>query len=396
MLTSLAYIIILGLALGYLCTKLRLPALIGMLVAGICLGPYCLDLISPEILNISIEIRKIALVIILLRAGLALNINELKQVGRPALLLCFVPACVEMLGFVLLAPQLLGVSVLDAAIMGSVVAAVSPAVVVPKMLGLMDKKIGTDKGIPQMIMAGGSVDDVFVIVIFTALTTLASGGEVSASSFASIPISIILGLIVGLSSGYLMALYFRRFHLRDTIKLLIVLSISFLFLAVEGWVKDVVAFSGLLAVMSMGVSLLKFRKEVAQRLSPKLNKLWVGAEIMLFVLVGASVDISYATAAGLMPILLIFCAIACRMAGVVLSMIKTPLTRNERLFCAIAYLPKATVQAAIGGIPLAMGLPCGNIVLTVSVLAILITAPLGAFGIDISYKKLLQPSKIKK
>ncbi len=392
MLTSLAYIIILGLVLGYLCTKLRLPSLIGMLLAGICLGPYCFDLISPEILNVSIEIRKIALVIILLRAGLALNINELKQVGRPALLLCFVPASVEMLGFILLAPPLLGVSVLDAAIMGSVVAAVSPAVVVPKMLGLMEQKIGTDKGIPQMIMAGGSVDDVFVIVIFTALTTLASGGAVSASSFASIPISIVLGLSVGLASGYLMAFYFKHFHLRDTVKLLIVLSVSFVFLSVEAWIKDYVAFSGLLAVMSMGVSLLKFRKEVARRLSSKLNKLWVGAEIMLFVLVGASVDVNYTTAAGAMPIVLIFCAIAFRMIGVVLSMIKTPLTKNERLFCAIAYLPKATVQAAIGGIPLAMGLPCGNIVLTASVLSILITAPLGAFAIDWGRKKLLSPS----
>ncbi|MDR3061044.1 MAG: cation:proton antiporter [Dysgonamonadaceae bacterium] len=389
MLTSLVYIFLLGLSLGWIFNKLRLPSLLGMLITGIVLGPYVLNFLSPSLLNISVELRQVALVIILMRAGLALDIKDLKKVGRPAILMCFVPACFEIAGMILIAPPLLGISVLEAAIMGAVVAAVSPAIIVPKMLYLMENKIGTKKGIPQMIMAGGSVDDVFVIVMFGAFTTLALGGEVSADSFVQIPVSIITGLILGIATGWWLTVFFKKYHMRDSIKVLIMLSVAFLFLAVEEWLKGTIAVSGLLAVMAMGATILKFYPVLATRISPKFSKLWVAAEIILFVMVGATVDIKFAAAAGLAAVAVIFFALMFRMVGVFVCMSKTKLNMKERLFCMIAYLPKATVQAAIGSLPLAMGLPCGKIVLTVAVLAILITAPLGAFGIDITYKKLL-------
>ena len=390
MLTSLAYIFLLGLSLGYIFNKLRLPALLGMLFTGIILGPYALNLLDPSILSISADLRQLALVIILTRAGLALDLDDLKKVGRPALLMCFVPACFEIAGMVLLAPSLLGISVLEAALMGTVIAAVSPAVIVPKMLFLMENKIGTKKSIPQLIMAGASVDDVFVIVLFTAFTGLLSGGEVSSASFLQIPIAIVTGLAAGILLGLVLSIYFKRFHMRDSVKVLILLSISFLLVSMEKLLKGTLPVSGLLAVMGMSATLLKTYGLLAKRLSAKFNKLWVGAEILLFVLVGATVDIKYAVAAGFAAVLLIFGVMIFRLAGVYVSLLKTPLTKKERVFCMIAYMPKATVQAAIGSIPLALGLSCGKIVLTVAVLAILITAPLGAFGVDISYKKLLE------
>ena len=390
MLTSLAYIFLLGLSLGYIFNKLRLPALLGMLFTGIILGPYALNLLDPSILSISADLRQLALVIILTRAGLALDLDDLKKVGRPALLMCFVPACFEIAGMVLLAPSLLGISVLEAALMGTVIAAVSPAVIVPKMLFLMENKIGTKKSIPQLIMAGASVDDVFVIVLFTAFTGLLSGGEVSSASFLQIPIAIVTGLAAGILLGLVLSIYFKRFHMRDSVKVLILLSISFLIVAMEKLLKGTLPVSGLLAVMGMSATLLKTYGLLAKRLSAKFNKLWVGAEILLFVLVGATVDIKYAVAAGFAAVLLIFGVMIFRLSGVYVSLLKTPLTKKERVFCMIAYMPKATVQAAIGSIPLALGLSCGKIVLTVAVLAILITAPLGAFGVDISYKKLLE------
>lgn len=390
MLTSLAYIFLLGLSLGYIFNKLRLPALLGMLFTGIILGPYALNLLDPSILSISADLRQLALVIILTRAGLALDLDDLKKVGRPALLMCFVPACFEIAGMVLLAPSLLGISILEAALMGTVIAAVSPAVIVPKMLFLMENKIGTKKSIPQLIMAGASVDDVFVIVLFTAFTGLLSGGEVSSASFLQIPIAIVTGLAAGILLGLVLSIYFKRFHMRDSVKVLILLSISFLLVAMEKLLKGTLPVSGLLAVMGMSATLLKNYGLLAKRLSAKFNKLWVGAEILLFVLVGATVDIKYAVAAGFAAVLLIFGVMIFRLAGVYVSLLKTPLTKKERVFCMIAYMPKATVQAAIGSIPLALGLSCGKIVLTVAVLAILITAPLGAFGVDISYKKLLE------
>ncbi len=389
MLTSLAYLFIAGVSLGLLFNKLRLPSLVGMLLAGILLGPSVLNMLDGALLGISIELRQIALVVILLRAGLALNLADLKQVGRPAMLLCFVPACFEIGGVMLLAPALLGVSLLEAAIIGAVVAAVSPAVIVPKMLNLMERRLGSAKGIPQMIMAGGSVDDVFVIVLFTAFTTLALGGEVSATTLLNIPISIITGAALGAISGVGFTALFKRFHTRDSIKLLTLLSITFLFLALESWAKETLSISGLLAVMVMGITILWRHPELAKRLSAKLNKVWVAAEVLLFVLVGASVDISYALAAGVIAIVLIFGAMFFRMSGVFVSMCGSPLSVKERLFCMIAYTPKATVQAAIGSLPLAMGLPSGEIVLTVAVLAINITAPLGAVGSDISSERLL-------
>lgn len=392
MLVSFAYIFLLGLSMGYIFNRLRLPALLGMLISGIILGPYALNALSPSLLSVSVELRQIALVIILMRAGLALDINDLKRVGRPALLMCFVPACFEIAGMMLVAPALLDISLLDAAVMGTVVAAVSPAIIVPKMLYLMENQIGTRKSIPQMIMAGGSVDDVFVIVLFTAFTTLSLGGEVSAASFVQIPVSIVTGLALGIGVGWLLSRYFRRFHMRDSIKVLIMMSLAFLFLGLEGWLKGIVPISGLLAVMAMGATLLKTYPLLAKRISPKYSKLWVAAEILLFVLVGATVDIKFALAAGLAAVGVIFIVLLFRMVGVFVCMIHTDLTLRERLFCMIAYLPKATVQAAIGSLPLAMGLPCGKIVLTVAVLAILITAPLGAFGIDMTYKRLLMPS----
>lgn len=396
MLTSFAFIFLLGMLLSSILKKLRLPGLLGMLITGIVLGPYVLNLLDPSILSISADLRQIALIIILTRAGLSLDINDLMKVGRPAILMCFVPACLEIAGMILLAPRLLGISVLDAAIMGTVVAAVSPAVIVPKMLMLMEQGYGRENSIPQLIMAGASVDDVFVIVLFTSFTGLAQGEGITAASFAQVPVSILTGMIAGVVTGLLFAVLFAKLHMRDSGKVVVLLSISFLMVALENSIKGVIPFSGLLAVMSMGIALQKKRPVVAERLSVKYSKLWVAAEILLFVLVGATVDVSYALAAGASAIILIFGVLLFRMAGVFLCMLKTRLSGKERLFCMIAYMPKATVQAAIGGVPLALGLGCGKIVLTVAVLAILITAPLGAFGVDMTYRKLLPriPDKI--
>lgn len=390
MLLSIALILLAGMFMGWFCKKIRLPGLLGMLFTGIILGPYVLNVIDDSILNISADLRKIALIIILTRAGLSLDIKDLKKVGRPAILMCFVPACFEMAGMILLAPRILGISTLDAAIMGAVVAAVSPAVVVPKMIKLMEEGYGVKKGIPQLILAGASVDDVFVIVMFTAFTGLAQGESVSVKSFVNVPLSVITGALAGLAVGYLLAKFFERVHIRDTSKVMILLSISFVLLTAEDYFSDVIPFASLIGVMAAGVSLQKKREVVAKRLSYKFNKLWAVSEIMLFVLVGAAVDIQYAVKAGAAPVLLILAVLVFRMAGVLVCLLKTRLNRKERAFCMLAYMPKATVQAAIGGMPLAMGLSCGNIVLSVAVIAILITAPLGAFCIDATYRRFLQ------
>ena len=393
MLTSLALIFLCGLLLGTLFSKLKLPPLLGMLLTGIVLGPYALSLLDPSILSISADLRQLALIIILIRAGLNLDIASLKKVGRPAILMCFVPACFEIGGMLVLAPPLLHISLLEAAIMGTVVAAVSPAVIVPKMLHLMETGYGTKQSIPQLIMAGASVDDVFVIVLFTSFTGLAQGQEISAVSFLSIPVSILLGLLVGAVIGVLLAQLFARFHMRDSVKVLLILSLSFLLVALENTVKSTVPFSGLLAVMSLNIAVQRKRTEVAVRLSAKFSKLWVAAELILFVLVGATVDLSYVTTAGLAAVIVILGVLLFRMLGVCVCLLKTTLQKKERLFCMLAYLPKATVQAAIGSLPLSMGLACGNIVLTVAVLSILITAPLGAFLIDLTYKRLLKKAE---
>lgn len=389
MLISIAMMLLMGMFMGWICKKIHLPSLTGMILTGILLGPYVLNLIDSSLLDISADLRKIALIIILTRAGLSLDLNDLKKVGRPAILMCFLPACFEMLGMVILAPKLLGISILDAAIMGAVVAAVSPAVIVPKMLKLMEEGYGINHSIPQLILAGASVDDVFVIVVFTAFTGLAQGNNLSIGSFINIPISIIIGIIVGIVFGIGISKYFEKFRIRDTTKVMIILCISFILVTFEDKFASIIPFASLIAIMVIGITLQKKREIVANRLSIKFNKLWVVSEIVLFVLVGASVDIKYALSAGILSIILILGVLLFRMFGVFLCLFKTNLTIKEKAFCMVAYMPKATVQAAIGGVPLAMGLSCGNIVLTIAVVAILITAPLGAFCIDLLYKKLL-------
>jgi len=389
MLLSLSLIMIVGFSLSGILGKLRLPGLLGMIMTGIALGPYALDLISDDILNISAELRQIALIIILTRAGLAIDIKDLKRVGRPAILMCFVPATFEIVAVTLLAPPLLGVSILEAAIMGAVLAAVSPAVIVPRMLHLMESGYGKDKSIPQLIMAGASVDDIYVIVLFTAFMGIYSGSGFDASAIISVPIAILLGMLLGTFSGLILVWIFKKFHMRDTVKVLILLSTAFLFVSLETFLKPYVPVSGLLAVMALGAALLKSYEVLAKRLKGKFSKIWVGAEIMLFVLVGAAVDVRYLLFAGFGAVLLIALALLIRMVGVQLSLAKTQLTFKERLFCSIAYLPKATVQAAVGAIPLSAGVAAGQTILAVAVLAIMITAPLGAIGIDATYKKWL-------
>lgn len=390
MLLSIALIFLIGMTLGWLCSKLRLPSLIGMVITGIILGPYSLNCIDDSILSISSELRKIALIIILIRAGLTLNVSDLKKVGRPAILMCFVPACFEICGMMILAPKFLGVSLMDAAIIGAVVGAVSPAVIVPKMIKLINEKRGTEKGVPQLILAGASVDDVFVIVMFTVFIGLAQGKKISFLTLVNIPASIILGIVVGIMMGIVLSAFFKKFHMRDTVKIMIILSVAFILVYVEDKLKTPITFSALVAVMFLGIALQKRRKIVAERLSLKFNKLWCVAEIVLFVLVGATVDLHYVVQTGFAAVILIFCVLLFRMTGVFLCLLKTDLTVKEKLFCMIAYLPKATVQAAIGGIPLSLGLPCGNTVMSVAVLSILITAPLGAFLIDLSHMRLLK------
>lgn len=395
MLTSLALIFLVGLCMAAICQKLRLPRIIGMLVTGMVLGPYVLDFLDSSILSISAELRKMALIIILLKAGLSLNLNDLKKVGRPAILLAFVPASFEIVGYVLFAPIFLEISRIDAAVMGTVLAAVSPAVVVPRMVQLMEEKYGTKQSIPQMIMAGASCDDIFVIVLFTTFLGMAQGVKVSLLRFVNVPVSIFLGILLGAVIGYVLYRFFEtaykhQNYVRNSTKVILVLGVSFLLTAVEGWLDGKVAVSGLLAVVSMACVLkAKCIPAVSKRLSEKFGKLWIAAEVILFVLVGAAVDLRYTAAAGGFAVLVIFLSLIFRMAGVFVCVLGTGLSWKERLFCAISYLPKATVQAAIGSVPLTAGLGCGKMILSVAVLAILITAPLGALGMDLTYKKLL-------
>lgn len=402
MLTSLAFIFLVGLAAAAICQQLKLPRIIGMLITGIILGPYILDLLDPSILSISSELRQMALIIILLKAGLSLDLSDLKKVGRPAVLMSFVPASFEILAFFLFAPHILGIKPIEAAVMGAVLAAVSPAIVVPRMVRLMDQNYGTDKSIPQLILAGASCDDIFVIVLFSTFSNITQGGNAHLMDFVNIPVSILFGIVLGGITGYLLSLFFETAHahkhcVRNSMKVIIVLGISFLLMAIETWMKDIVSISGLLAVVSMACLLkIKSTTFVSKRLSDKFGKLWLAAEVILFVLVGAAVDIRYTLNAGGAAILMILVALLFRSVGVAICLIRTRLTKKERFFCILSYLPKATVQAAIGSVPLAMGLPCGQIVLSVAVLGILITAPLGAILIDGTYKKLLCQSKNKK
>lgn len=390
MLLSIALILILGMILGWLCQKCKLPSLLGMMFTGVILGPYVFDCIDTSILSISSEIRKIALIIILTRAGLSLDVSGLKKIGRPAVLMCFIPASFEIMGMILFAPRLLGLSILESAIIGAVLAAVSPAVVVPRMVKLTEEGYGTKKGIPQLILAGASVDDVYVIVLFTTFISVIQGNGVSAMQLVNIPVSIMLGVFIGLGSGWLFSKYFERVHVRDTIKILLMLSWSFILVTIEDSLNTPIKFSALIAIMFMGVGLQNYRKEASIRLSCKYNKLWVGAEVFLFVLVGAAVNINYLGNVGTKAIIVIAGVLVFRMLGVFVCLLKSNFNMRERVFSMIAYTPKATVQAAIGGIPLSLGLQCGNVVLSVAVLAIVLTSPIGAFAMDLSYKKLLE------
>lgn len=396
MLASLSLIFLVGLAMGAICQKLKMPRIIGMLVTGIVLGPYVLDFLDPSILSVSSELRKLALIIILLKAGLSLDLKDLKKAGRPAILMSFVPATCEIAGYILFAPLLLGINRIEAAVMGAVLGAVSPAVVIPRMVMLMEEKYGTKKAIPQMIMAGASCDDIFVIVLFTTFLSMAQGGSADIIDFVNIPVSIVLGILLGAVTGYGLYLFFETSYahkhcVRNSTKVIIVLGFSMLLVSVEGWLEGKVSVSGLLAVVSMAcVIKIKSTAFVSKRLSEKFGKLWIAAEVVLFVLVGAAVDIRYTLSAGIVAVFMIFIALIFRTAGVLICTIKTKLNMKERIFCVIAYLPKATVQAAIGSVPLAAGLACGKIILSVAVLAIIITAPLGALGIDNTYKKLLE------
>lgn len=389
MLLSISLILLVGMSMSWIYRNIKLPGLLGMLVTGIVLGPYMLDLLDESILGISSELRKIALIIILTRAGLGLDLSGLKKIGRPAVLMCFVPASLEILGMILLAPKLMGLTVLEAAIMGAVLAAVSPAVVVPRMVKLMDEGYGVNKGIPQLILAGASVDDVYVIVLFSTFTGMMQGESASVTSFLNVPVSIFLGGVLGLLLGTFFAYYFKKVHLRDTAKVLIILSVSFLLVVIEDHLNTPITFSALIAIMFIGIGLQKKREAVAKRLSVKYGKLWVGAEVFLFVLVGATVNIEYFGKVGVQALAVILGALVFRMLGVFICLPGTDLTGREKMFCMLAYTPKATVQAAIGGIPLSLGFACGDMVLTVAVLAIVLTAPLGALAIDSLYKKWL-------
>ena len=399
MLTSLAFIFLAGLAMAGICGRLGLPRIIGMLFTGILLGPNVFNLLDSSILLISPQLRQMALIIILLKAGLSLNLSDLRQVGRPAVMMSFVPASFEILAFLLFGPFILGISRVEAALLGSVLAAVSPAVVIPRMVQLMEEKYGTDKSIPQMIMAGASCDDIFVIVLFSTFLGMAQGESVRAADFLNIPVSIVLGILLGAVFGYGLSRFFERAYekkryIRNSMKVVIVLGTSFLLMSVEAWLEDVVSVSGLLAVVSMACMIkIKSAPIVSKRLADKFGKLWVAAEVMLFVLVGAVVDIRYTMGAGAAAVLMIAIALGFRAVGVCLCLAGTKLNRRERLFGIIAYLPKATVQAAIGSVPLAAGLPCGQLVLSVAVLSILITAPLGAVGMDLTYRKFLEKEK---
>ena len=395
MLTSLSLVFLVGLSLAAICQKVKLPRIIGMLITGIVLGPYALDLFDSSILGISSELRQMALVIILIKAGLSLNLEDLKKVGRPAILMSFLPAVFEIVAFILFAPMVLGISRIESAIMGAVLGAVSPAVVVPRMVQLIEEKYGTDKAIPQMILAGSSLDDVFVIVLFTTFVGMAQGGSADIMDFVNIPVSIVLGLALGAMAGFVVSWFFETKYshqnlVRNSMKVIIVLGVSFLLLAIEEWLDGIIAVSGLLAIMSMAMVIaMKSVPEVTKRLQEKYGKLWIAAEVILFVLVGAAVDVRYTLEAGIGAVLMIAIGLLFRSVGVYMCMFGTDLCFKERIYCIIAYLPKATVQAAIGSIPLSLGLPCGKIVLSVAVLSIIITAPLGAIGMDVSYRKLL-------
>lgn len=395
MLLSIALIILISLMLAKFFQLLKLPSIVGMLIAGVLLGPYVFNLIDGAILDVSGDLRQIALIVILIRAGLALKLEDMKKMGWPALFMAFLPATFEIIGVVLLASMLFNLSLIEAALLGSILAAVSPAVVVPRMIKLMESGYGYKKRIPHLVLSGASLDDIYVIILFTSFLQSFIRGDFTFSMFYQIPLSIVLGIGLGLLVGFILVPFFKKFHMRDTVKVLCLFAFGFLLIVLESSVKAYVHISGLLAVMVLGGVIHHMYPVLAKRLVSKFEKIWVIAEMMLFVLVGAAVDITVIPSIGFKAILLIMGALVFRMLGVWVSLIKTPLKFKEKLFISIAYLPKATVQAAIGAIPLTLGLSSGYLMLTVAVLAILITAPLGAIGIDLTYRHFLDQEMTK-
>ncbi len=393
MLLSLALLFLTALTLAKLCKLIKLPSLIGMLLTGIILGPTCLNVLDIELLQISSYLREIALIIILTRAGLNIDWQKLKNAGKSTIFMCFVPAIFEMVLVTILAPVFLNIDYDESFLLATILAAVSPAVIVPKMLQLQEEGYGKDKSIPQVIMASASVDDIFVIVLFTTTLQSFTSSEINTGYLLQIPTSIIFGVIGGIIIGNLLAWFFKKYRMRDSVKVIIVLSYGFLAVTLQDQMTGVIGFSGLLSIMAMGITLKLRYQKLSNRLSQRFSKLWVPFEVLLFVLVGAGVNLQLVSNSGLIIVLLIIIALLARSVGVYVSLIGSIFTKKERIFIAIAYLPKATVQAAIGGIPLASGLECGEVVLTVAILSILISAPIGSILIDKTYKKLLNNSQ---
>ena len=390
MTTSIAIIILFGLTLNFIFEKLKLPGLLGMLLLGIVLGPYVLDVLDSALLSISSDLRKLALIIILLRAGLGISKDNLNKVGKTAIKMSFIPGILEGLTIASLSMFLFNMTFIEGGILGFIVAAVSPAVVVPSMLNFIDNKIGEKKNIPTLILASASIDDVVAITIFTTFLGLYSGSQINIGmSLLSIPISIVLGIVIGVLTGLLLVSFFKKHHVRDTKKVLIILGIATLLTSLETVLSGLVPIASLLGVMTIGFVLLEKREIVAKRLAKKFNKIWVFSEILLFVLIGSQVNIEVAFNSGLKGVIIILCGLILRSIGVLISTLGTDLNLKERLFCAIAYTPKATVQAAIGAIPLSLGVPSGELILAVAVLSIILTAPLGLIGIRYGGKHLL-------
>ncbi len=390
MLLSLGVIVLAGMATYFLFSKINIPGIIGLLFAGIILGPGVLDIIDSSLRSISSEIRSIALIIILTRAGLSLNIEDLRAVGRPAVLMSFIPASFEIIGVVLIAPLLFPLTIWEALIMGAVVAAVSPAIIVPSMIKIMQKGYGNKRKVPQLILASASIDDIFVVVLFTIFI---GSDSFSATEFLHLPLSISTGIAAGVILGLILCFVFRRFHIRDSRKVMILLAIGFVLLPIEQ-LSSTIPFSALIAIMAMSITIKCRLNTVTDRISRKFSKLWIFAELLLFVLIGATVNPQNLLNSWLPAIILIAAITLIRITGVMICLVKSPLNMNERFFCALSYIPKATVQAAIGSVPLSMGLACGEIILTVAVMAIIITAPIGAILIEKTYKKLLNETEL--
>lgn len=387
---DLAIILILGFISGFIMEKIKLPKIIGMIIIGILIGPSFLNIISSEMISQSANLRMIALVIILTRSGLSIDYKKLKKAGLSAFLMCFIPAVFEIIGVLVLGPLLLKISIIESLLLGSVLAAVSPAIVVPRMIKIKQEGYGIKKGISDIILTGASLDDIFVIVLFYAFLSLHHSNQIDLNTFIKIPVQIILGVFIGLISGYLISVIFKKVKTNLTSKIIIVFSISLLLVGLEELLKYYFPFSGLVSVIALGMMILIKDNDTACEIENGYKKIWQVFEIILFVLVGISLNFNEALSYGFMPILVIIGALIFRMIGAYVSLIFSDLSKNEKVFVMISYIAKATVQASIGPIALANNLPVGNLVLTVAVLSILISAPIGALLIDKSYQKLLK------